>query len=64
MSESQQTDQPSYHPIPEPGLFISPPPHPPHLGSAGAPEGAGPADPKLQDLHDKEQQQSIQEESQ
>ena len=37
--------------------------HPPCLWSAGACEGTGPADPKLQDLHDTGQQQDTQEES-
>ena len=30
-----------------------------HLWTAGAPEGAGTAEPKLQDLHDTRQQQDI-----
>jgi hypothetical protein len=41
----------------------SPPKHLPYLGADGAHEGAGPPEPKLQDLHDSEQQQDIREES-
>jgi hypothetical protein len=36
----------------------------PHLGTAGACEGMGPAEPELQDLHDTGQQQGMGEEFQ
>lgn len=57
------TDQLSYHPDPEPGLGIGPSQHPSHLWTSGVYEGARPADSKLKDLQDIEQQ-VIQEESQ
>ena len=46
------------------GLWVGPPQYPPHIWTAVAFEVVGPADPKLQDLHDTRQQQYIQEESQ
>jgi len=49
---------------PDLGLWIGPSQHLPHGWIAGVHEGAGPTDPKLQDLHDTGQQQGIREESQ
>jgi hypothetical protein len=45
-------DQLSYHPGPDPELWVRT-----HLWTAGVCEEGGPADPKLQDLHDTKQQQ-------
>lgn len=58
VKDSWQPDQPSNYPDLEPEHY------PLHLRSAEACEGAGPADSKIQDLHDTEQQKDVQEESQ
>lgn len=47
--------------MPEPGQWISPVQHLPHIWTAGIRKGIGPADLKLQDLPDTGQQQDSQE---
>lgn len=55
--------QPCNYPGPEGGLWVGPP-QIPHLWSVGASKGNGPADPKMQNLHNTGQQQESQEKSQ
>lgn len=63
-TERWQADQCSYRLGPEPGLQGNLPQYQPHLRTAGAYEGAGPKNPKLQDLHNTKRQQDTQEVSQ
>jgi hypothetical protein len=63
IQESWWADQFSYYWCPDLGLGVVPSQHLPHLWTARSHEGASPADPKLQDLHDTEQQQDSWEES-
>jgi hypothetical protein len=54
--ESWPTDQLINNPGLDPRLWVGPPRHLSHLWTAGGYEGASPADPKLQSLHDTGQQ--------
>lgn len=64
VNEGKLTDKPtSYHPKPELRCWVVPPQCPLHLWTTGACEGAGPADPKVKDLHSTGQQQDSQQES-
>lgn len=48
----------SYHLSQDPGLWVGSPQHLPHLWATEMYEGAGPEDPRLQDLHDTGKQQN------
>lgn len=61
--EGWQTDQLSFYLGPDPSLWVHRPQHQPHLWTAGWYKGEGPADPKLEDLHDPGQPEDIQEDS-
>ena len=60
--KSQHADQLSYHPDPDPGLYIALSQNL-YLRMFGIHERASPADPNLQDLHGVGQQQNNWEES-
>lgn len=61
MKEGWRTDQPSYHPDPEPGLRFGPPPNPPYLWTIGPCEWDKPVDSNWQDLHNTGQQDAQEE---
>jgi hypothetical protein len=63
LRESLHADQLSYHPCTDPGLWVGPTQNLNNLKMFRMCERSRPADPKLQDLPDTEQQQDNQEES-
>ena len=64
VKESWQTDQSSYNPDPEHGLWVGTHQHPPNLCTVGACDEARPANPELLDLYDTREQWDIQEQTQ
>ena len=64
IGECWQADQLSYHPGPDPELWVGPPQSLYYLQMVGICEKISPAVPKQQDLHDARQQQDNWEESQ